>query len=217
MIHCVYQVHIAGGGKLEYSKIEALEKFGRPKTKRYVSTFLGVAGYYPSSYHIIRQSLAHLQISSRNLNTITLTGQLTVKMSSCSAPVMQSPDFNRPFILQTNASERGVGAVLSQTDDEGADHPIIYFSCKLSLREECYSIVQKECFAIKLSVQAFPVYLLGRPFIIQTNYCSLEWLDRIKDNNAWLTHWSLFLQPYNYTVEHCPGRRSGSADALSRG
>ena len=84
----------------------------------------------------------------------------------CSAPVLQSPDFERDFVLQTDASDVGVGAVLSQVDDTGADHPVAYFSRKLLPREQKYSTIEKECLAIKLATQAFRVYLLGKPFLI---------------------------------------------------
>ena len=120
------------------------------------------------------------------------------------------------IVLQTDASERDVGAVLSQQDDSRSDHPIAYFSRKLLPREERYSTVEKECLAIKLAVQNFPTYLLGHNFRIQTDLCSLEWLDRLKENNAGLTRWSFFLQPYRYTVRYRQGRRNGNADALSR-
>ena len=62
----------------------------------------------------------------------------------CSAPVLSSPDFSRPLVLQTDASERGVGAVLSQHSDQGEDHPIAYFSKKLLPREERYSTIDKK-------------------------------------------------------------------------
>ena len=65
----------------------------------------------------------------------------------CSAPVLKSPDFSQPFILQTDASERGVGAVLSQEDNMGKDHPVAYYSKKLLPREVRYSTVEKECLA----------------------------------------------------------------------
>ena len=87
----------------------------------------------------------------------------------CSSPVLRSPDFSKPFIVQTDASERGVGAVLSQLDDNGDDYPMSYYSQKLLLRQERYATVEKECLAIRLAVQAFRVYLLGRPFTIQTD------------------------------------------------
>ena len=77
------------------------------------------------------------------------------------APVLKSPDFMRPFILQTDASDHGVGAVLSQRDSEGKEHPVVFFSRKLLPREEKYATVEKECVAVKLGVQACRVYLLG--------------------------------------------------------
>ena len=134
----------------------------------------------------------------------------------CTSPVLKSPDFHLPFILQTDASDRGIGAVLSQRDHCGQEHPVAYFSRKLLPREERYSTVEKECLAIKLGVQAFKVYLLGRPFEVQTDHRALVWLDRLKDNNARLTRWSLALQPYKFNVYHRTGKSNGNADALSR-
>ena len=140
-----------------------------------------------------------------------------LKEALCSEPVLKIPDFKKTFILQTDASDRGIGAVLSQHDDSGMEHPIAYYSRKLLPREEKYSTVEKECLAIKLSIQTFRVYLLGRPFIIETDHHSLEWLDRMKENNARLCRWSLFLQSYQYKVVYRPGHKNGNADALSRG
>ena len=69
---------------------------------------------------------------------------------------------------------------------------------------------------IKLAAQSFRVHLLGREFTIQTDHRSLEWLDRLKENNSRLTRWSLALQPFNFTVEYRAGLKNGNADALSR-
>jgi len=60
------------------------------------------------------------------------------------------------------------------------------------------------------------VYLLGRHFTVQTDHRALEWLDRLKDNNARLTRWSLSLQPNKFTVIYRTGKANGNADALSR-
>ena len=113
-------------------------------------------------------------------------------------------------MLQTNASDQGVGAVLSQPTEDGMDQPVAYFSKKLLAREE------KECLAIKLAIQAFRMYLLGRAFVVGTDQCALEWLDRIKENNGQLTRWSLFLQPYQFSVHYRPGKRNSNTDTLSR-
>ena len=96
------------------------------------------------------------------------------------------------------------------------EHPIAYFSRKFLPREERYSTVEKECLAIKLALQAFKVYLLGRPFLVQTDHRALQWLSMHKDTNPRLTRWSHALQAYDFSIEHRPGRLNTNADALSR-
>ena len=113
-------------------------------------------------------------------------------------------------------SNRGVGAVLSQIDAEGDKHPVAYFSQKLLEREEKYSTIEKEYLATKLAIQTFQMYVLGKPFTIQTDHRSLEWLDRLKENNARLTRWSLALQPYQFQVKYRTGKANSNADGLSR-
>jgi hypothetical protein len=86
-----------------------------------------------------------------------------LKKALCSEPVLRSPDFDKIFILHTDALDRGVGAVRSRKDADGVEHPVCYFSRKLLPREVNYSTVEKERLAIKLRTQAIRVYLLGKP------------------------------------------------------
>ena len=138
------------------------------------------------------------------------------KQALCSEPVLRTPDFQRQFYLQTDASEVRVGAVLSQLDDEGADHPVAYYSRKLLASEQKYATVEKECLAIKLGMQHFHVYLLGRLFVVQTDHRALQWLDQAKDTNSRLCRWSLAMQTFKFKVEHGAGTSNGNADSLSR-
>ena len=225
MSQCVYLGHVVGSGVVqpEESKVKSVKSFPTPKTKKNVRTFLGLTGYYRKfipDYASIAVPLTELTRKSAPC-TITWNAECEkafqkLKDLLCCSPVLSSPDFNREFVLQTDASEFGVAAVLSQYDKNNEDHPIAYFSRKLLPREQRYSTVEKECLAIKLGVQAFHVYLLGRPFIIQTDHRSLEWLNRLKDNNARLTRWSLSLQPFQFCINHRPGKANSNADALSR-
>ena len=225
MCECTYLGHVVGGGVVrpEASKIGAVTSFPRPQTKKQVREFLGLTGYYRRFI----PGYASISAPLSDLTKKALPNQvkwseacerafLHLQNCLCKSPILHNPDFERPFILQTDASDRGVGAVLSQRDDNGADHPIAYFSRKLLPREERYSTVEKECLAIKLGVHAFRVYLIGRHFTVQTDHHALTWLDRLKENNPRLTRWSLSLQPYDFEVTYRPGKANGNADALSR-
>ena len=145
------------------------------------------------------------------------TAFLELKRRLTSFPVLKSPDFSKSFILQTDASDCGIRAVLSQISANGEENPVSYYSRKLLPREERYATLEKESLAIKLSIHAFCLYLLGRHFTVQTDHRALEWMHRMKDGNPRLARWNLALQPFNFIFEHRPGRDNGNADGLSRG
>ena len=225
MEECLYLGHTVGSGVVrpEVDKLEAVRLFPVPKTKRQVRTFLGLTGYYRKfipDYASISAALSDLTKKSAP-NTLHWTEPCqkafdTLRERLCSSPVLRCPDLAAQFVLQTDASERGVGAVLSQQGPDGQEHPVGYFSRKYSAREQNYSTVEKECLAIKLATQAFQVYLLGREFVVETDHRALEWLHRFKDTNPRLCRWSLMLQPFKFTVRHKAGVTHGNADALSR-
>ena len=225
MSQCTYLGHVVGNGEVqpEESKVEAVRNYPTPKTKKQVRAFLGLTGYYRKfipTYADLAVSLTDL-IKKNAPHRVCWTREcedafLALKDALCSQPILRSPDFDKKFILQTDASDRGVGAVLSQFDDDEREHPVAYCSRKLLPRVTRYSTVEKECLAIKLATHAFRVYLLGQKFIIQTDHRALQWLNCLKDKNARLTQWSLALQPYDFTVRYRTGTANRNADALSR-
>ena len=90
---------------------------------------------------------------------------------------------SQPFVLQTDASEKGLGAVLSQIKGQGEKHPIAYESRKLLPRETKYSIIEKECVAVACALKFFHVYLYGQSFVIQTDHQPLAWLQQMRNAN----------------------------------
>ena len=224
MPECIYLGHTIGSGQVrpEEVKIAAMQTFEQPQTKTHVRAFLGLTGYYRKfipNYSSVAAPLSDLTKKSQP-NQVNWTIECTtafeeLKQALCSSTVLVSPDWNKQFILQTDASERGVGAVLCQLSEE-EDKPVAYFSRKLLQREQKYSTIEKECLAIKLAIEAFNFYLMGRTFLIETDHRSLEWLCRFKGTNARLTRWSLLLQSYSFTVKYRTGNRNGNADGLSR-
>ena len=225
MAECMYLGHKVGSGRVapDDLKVEIIKKYPAPRTKKQVRSFLGLAGYYRkfiSNYASLAVPLTDLTRKSAPTEVVWSPeceqAFVSLKTALCSSPVLRSPDFTKHFVLQTDASDRGIGAVLSQYDEMGHDQPIAYFSKKLLPAEERYSTTEKECLAIKLSIQAFHSYLMGKAFTIQTDHRSLEWLNRVKDSNPRLTRWSLFLQSYDYVVEYRSGSANANADTLSR-
>ena len=125
-------------------------------------------------------------------------------------------DHTKPFLVQTDASDHGIGAVLSQEDAEGRDQPIAYRSRKLTETQQRWSTIEKECYAIVFAVEQFRYYLYGRPFTVQTDHKPLSWLSQVRDRNRKLMRWSLVLQEYDIKYVHKKGTENANADALSR-
>lgn len=142
-----------------------------------------------------------------------------IKEKLSSGPVLKGPNYLQEFIIDTDASEVGIGAVLCQEDvddPEGPCRPVAYYSRKLLPRETNFATVERECLAIVEAVKHFRVYVTGTHFTVRTDHNCLRFLKNMKDLGGRLTRWSLQLQPFDMTVIHRPGKANGNADALSR-
>ncbi|KAK7910159.1 hypothetical protein WMY93_014843 [Mugilogobius chulae] len=206
----------------QMDKVEAIQKCPRPRTKKEVRSFLGLAGWYRRfvpQFATIAAPLTALTTKDKK-NPVTWTDECeaafnTLKTLLCSSPVLRSPDFSRRFLVQVDASEVGLGAVLTQGESD-AQQPILYLSRKLLPRESRYSVVEKEGLAIKWALESLKYYLLGREFDLETDHRALTWINSMKDHNSRLTRWYLSLQPFKFVVRHRSGRSNLVADYLSR-
>ena len=150
--------HLVGNGEVrpEQQKIEAVTDFPRPVIRKDVRSFLGHTGYYRKfvpNYAVIALPLTDCtkKNAPTNVNwTDACEAAFTELKRRLTSVSVLSPDLLRPFILQTDASERGIGAVLSQHCVEGEEHPVSCYSRKVLPREERYATVEKECLATDL-------------------------------------------------------------------
>lgn len=109
-------------------------------------------------------------------------------------PVLHKPDFNQLFIVQTDASERCIGAMHLHGPPIG--QLVVCISHKLFPREVPYSTIEKECLAVKWVLDSLKYYLLGREFIVETDHKARQWLEWMKDTNSKITQWYLAMQPF---------------------
>ena len=185
------------------------------RTLKHLRGFLGLTGYYRRFIHGYASIAASLTDLLRK-DAFNWTPEVTVafdalKSAMVAAPVLRLPDFNETFVIETDASNVGIGAVLMQ-----AGHPISYFSKKLGPRLQASSTYLKELHAIAEAVHKWRQYLLGRFFIIRTDHKSIkELLQQVvqtPDQQIYIRK----LLGYHFRIEYKPGRANQAADALSR-
>ncbi len=206
----------------QVGKIEAIKHAEQPTSKKQVRSFLGLVGWYRRFIpHFSARAVALTNLTKKDKpNKIDWTAKCEsafkdLKDVLCKEPVLQSPNFDQPFTVHTDASEYGLGAVLLQ-GQSGDLQPIAYISRKLLPRETRYSTVEKECLAVKWALDSFRYYLLGRKFTLETDHRALVWLGRMKDTNARITRWFLAIQPFDFEVLYQTGPENCGADFLSR-
>ena len=123
------------------------------------------------------------------------------------APVLAMPDFERPFVLQTDACEYGISAILSQEDQDGSEdrlRPIAFKSRKLIPAEMNYPTHEKEALAMVWGVKKFRAYLQGVPFLALTDNSAICWLMNSAHTGK-LARWALTLQEYDFKLQHIKG------------
>ncbi|XP_033221163.1 uncharacterized protein LOC117175565 [Belonocnema kinseyi] len=133
----------------------------------------------------------------------------------CTEPILQYPDFKKPFVLTTDASNDALGGVLSQ-GHLGQDLPIAFASRTLQSADLNYSTIEKELLSIVFNVKHFRPYLFGQNFTLVTDHRPLVWLHGLKDPVSRLTRWRIKLSVYDYTIVYKAGKINSNADALSR-
>lgn len=215
--------HIGGGeiGLQEYN-VEKVRQANRPTTKKQVRSFLGLTGFYRNyipNYSTIAAPLTDLTKKGAPNKVVWGDPQersfVSLKEHLTSYPVLKLPDMTKQFILRTDASDVGVGAVLMQEHDNGL-FPVAFASKKLSIRERAYSTMERECLALVWAVQKFQLYLYGKAFVLQTDHQPLVYLNRCKLSNSRIMRWALFLQCYSVHIEAIKGSLNVGADYMSR-
>ncbi len=143
----------------------------------------------------------------------------TLKAALVSAPILACPTREGHFVLSTDASDLGIGAVLEQEQEQGrrvAKKVIAYASKTLSDSQRRYCMTNKELLAVVMAVELFKYYLTGQNFTVVTDHTSLTWLRNFREPEGMVAQWISRLQPFDFAIVHRPGKHHSHADGLSR-
>ncbi|GBN30424.1 Retrovirus-related Pol polyprotein from transposon 297 [Araneus ventricosus] len=172
--------NIPDGVKTDPEKTKAVVDWPRPETVYDLRSFLGLCTYYRRfvrNFSAIARPLHILTEARSNFNWTEECEKSfnSLKQALITSPVLTYPRTDKEFILDTDASNEGIGAVLSQTI--GSEECVIaYFSKSLGKPERNYCVTRKELLAIVKSIEHFHDYLYGRKFLLRTDHASLRWL-----------------------------------------
>jgi hypothetical protein len=202
-------------------KLVAVKDFPVPNNPKKVKSFVSLCSWYRHFIPNFSEIAEPLNLLLRSENEFIWGPSQSqsfekLKEIICSSVTLAFPDFKKPFILRTDASDYGLGAVLAQTSHDGHERPIAFASRSLSKCERNYHATEKECLAIVWALKKFEHYLDGQEFILETDNRALVWLDKMRDINSKFMRWSLKIQDFQPCIIHCPGRLNMVADALSR-
>jgi hypothetical protein len=202
------------------SKTRQVVSWPVPMTPREVRQFLGLASYYRrfiKDFATIVKSPHRLTEKNTQFKWTPdcQTAFETLHRMLVSAPILAFPDYTRPFLLNTDTSDNGVGAVLSQVQEDEREHVIAYASRVFTKAERRYCVTRRELLAVVAFLKQFRPYFLGRYFTLRSDHGSLTWLRNFREPEGQLARWLKKLEEYDSTVQHRPGRKHDNADALS--
>ncbi|KAI7799341.1 Pol polyprotein, partial [Triplophysa rosa] len=206
------------------AKIRAVAEWPVPDSRKALQRFLGFANFYRRFIRGFGQIAVPLTALTSTKVSFRWNSQAQVafddlKSRFVSAPVLCFPEPEQQFIVEVDASDVGVGAVLSQrSTHDGKVHPCAFYSHRLNPAERNYDIGNRELLAVRLALGEWRHWLEGsaQPFLVWTDHKNLEYIRSAKRLNSRQARWALFFGRFNFTLSYRPGSKNVKPDALSR-
>jgi hypothetical protein len=212
------------GVSTDPSKIQKITDCPPPQDVHEVRSIMGLFSYY-------RRFIPHFSELAKPLTQLTEKDKdfhwtenhqvafEQLKQALAEAPILVHPRTEGQFILDTDASNVGIGAVLSQIQD-GEEKVIAFSSKTLSKTERNYCITRRELLAVVYFVQQFKHFLLGRKFLVRTDNSAVRYWMRIHsetyDPQGQTARWMVKLAMFDFDIKHRPGKQHSNADGVSR-
>ncbi|KAG0435558.1 Retrovirus-related Pol polyprotein from transposon 17.6 [Dictyocoela muelleri] len=204
------QIHIP------LDQIKKIENWKIPKTKKDIRQFIGFCTYFKNFFPRFSEKMLPIykSLKSNAIEESVYISINNIKTEISNSLPLKFPDFHKPFILYTDASNFALGAVITQEYD-GVDNPIFFYSRKFTQPEINYTTTEKECLAIVSAIKNWRHYLSNK-FYLKTDHQSLVWLTKNKDISQRLIRWNLFLQEFDYKINYIKSKNNILANAASR-
>ena len=197
--------------------VRAIAEYAPPQTYTEIRAFLGLVGHYrhfikgfaqiaqPLNEHLAGDG-ASQKSEQVSLSKEALKAFEALKQACMQSPVLAFADYTNDFLLETDASKEGLGAVLSQKQEDGWFHPVAYGSRVLTTHEKNYHSMKLEFLALKWAImEHFKEYLLYQPFLVRTNNNPLTYIMSTPNLDATGHHWVSALAKYNFQLEYQKG------------
>ena len=217
------------GVKADPTKVESVATWPTPRDVKEVRSFLGFCSYYRDfipGFAKVAAPIQRLVIGKKKGVRLPAfiwpeeadKAFVRLKELFTITPVLSYPNEKDPFILDTDASNDSIGAVLSQVRD-GKEVPIAFASNSLSKTQRNYCTTKRELLAVVVYTKKYRHYLYGGNFVIRTDHSSLRWLLNFKEADGMMGRWMAHLSELglgNAQIEHRSGAKHINADCLSR-
>ena len=208
------------GMRMDEAKVNKITKMPSPVDRKQLQSLYGMFSYYRrflKNFASISAPLSSLLSTRRDFvwNAQAQRALEELKKLLVDGAVLAAVDENLPFLVDTDASAYGIGAVLSQ-EREGEERPIYFYSRLLKDAETRYSATEREGLALVVGLKKFRVYVLGRKVIARTDHAALSHMMRKTDLTGRIARWKLILSEYDVHYVTRPGERHRNADGLSR-
>jgi RNase H-like domain found in reverse transcriptase/Reverse transcriptase (RNA-dependent DNA polymerase)/Retroviral aspartyl protease len=214
--------HIVSDGtmKPDPEKVRAIHDYPVPQNKKHIQQWMGMLGFF-------RVFIKDLQLTARPITSLLRKDTRwkwgppqqsafdKLKAALTSDSVLMLPRMDQEFIIQSDASTVGIGAVLMQKDGE-AYRPVAFTSRTLTPAESNYCITELECLSLVNSLAKFKHYIAYQHCTIWTDHAALKNLMTMEDPSGRIRRWALRLMGQHITIEHRKGSSMHVADALSR-
>ena len=197
--------------------MRAITKYAPPQTYTEIRAFLGLVGHYrhfikgfariaqPLNKHLAGEG-ASQKSEQVSLSEEALKAFEALKQACMQSPVLAFADYTKDFLLETDTSKEGLGAVLSQKQEDGRFHPVAYGSRALTTHEKNYHSTKLEFLALKWAItEHFKEYLLYQPFLVRTDNNPLTYIMSTPNLDVTGHCWVSALAKYNFWLEYQKG------------